>query len=57
VRELEDMPNLRSLDLSNNKFEQLAEMPALPSLETLDLQNNKLKDKDCIFALAKYPTL
>jgi len=51
------MPNLRSLDLSNNKFEQLAEMPELPSLETLDLQGNKLKDKECIFALAKYPKL
>lgn len=51
------MPNLRSLDLSNNKFTELTEMPELPMLETLDLSGNKLANKDCIFALAKYPTL
>ena len=32
-------------------------MPDLPQLEVLNLSSNKLAAKDCIFALAKYPTL
>ena len=51
------MPNLRKLNLSNNKFENLNDMPDLPQLEVLNLSSNKLAAKDCIFALAKYPTL
>jgi len=51
VKELEDIPNLRKLNLDTNKFEGLNDMPCLPMLEQLDLSNNKLANAECLSAL------
>lgn len=51
------MPNLRKLDLSSNKFESLADLPALPMLESLNLENNKLASADCLPHLECYKQL
>ena len=45
------MPSLRKLNLSQNKFVELKDMPDLPELESLNLSNNKFADKACIYQL------
>jgi Leucine-rich repeat (LRR) protein len=57
-KELENLPNLRTLNLNNNKIEQLDDNePMLPALETLDLGKNKLASADNMKRLNHYSNL